>query len=103
MEIIYTVENVYINMREEEGDIITEVRLKLKKEVQFGEETQFTFGFCCWRDDAYKILFNFLNAFPSPDTELIIGEKVLRFEEDGIRKFKVLSTGKILNDVLKEE
>ena len=102
METIYTIENVYIDIRKVEEDFITEVRLKLKEKVQFGEDTQLTFGFCCW-DNTYKTLFNFLNAFPYSDTELIIGERVLRFEEDGVRKFKVLSTGKILNDVLKEE
>lgn len=102
METIYTIENVYIDIRKIEEDFITEVRLKLKEKVQFGEDTQLSVAFG-WCDNTYKTLFNFLNAFPYPDTELIIGERILRFEEDGVRKFKVLSTGIILNDVLKEE
>ena len=102
METIYTIENIYINMRKVEEDFVTEVRLKLKEKAQFGEDTRLSFCFC-WRNDTYKTLFNFLNAFPDSDTELIIGERVLRFEEDGKTKFKVLSTGKILSDVLDEE
>lgn len=102
METIYTVENIYIDVKKEKEDFIIEVRLKLKEKVQFGEDTQLAIAFG-WSEDTYKTLFNFLNAFPYSDTELIIGERVLRFEEDGATKFKVLSTGKILNDVFNEE
>lgn len=107
METIYTVENIYIDMIKIDKingneDIITQVRLKLKEEAQFGEEKQLPISFG-WCDDTCKILFNFLNAFSDSDTELIIGERILRFEEDGTTKFKVLSTGKILNDVFNEE
>lgn len=102
METIYTIENIYIDIRKLEEDFIIEVRLKLKEKVQFGENRQLPIAFG-WCDDTYKTLFNFLNAFPYSDTELIIGERVLRFEENGITKFKVLSTGKILNNVLNEK